>query len=100
MVQILQMNNMVATQEFNKQNVEKAKEYAIMEVNELKQEMHKTKSKLDDLMERGKDLDPTYVKNRLEEYDDLVQYYSILHTKQQMDDANVELDEWWELVEV
>ncbi len=51
-------------------------------------------------MERGKDLDPTYVKNKLEEYDDLVQYYSILHTKQYMDDANAKLDEWWELVEV
>jgi hypothetical protein len=45
-------------------------------------------------------LDLTNVKNRLEEYDDLVQYYSILHTKQWMNDANVELDEWWELVEV
>jgi hypothetical protein len=34
--------------------------------------MHNAKSKLDDLMERGKDLDPTYVKNILEEYNDLV----------------------------
>ncbi len=63
---------MVATKEFNKYNVEKAKEQAVMEVNELKQEMHNAKSKLDDLMERGKDLDPTYVKNILEEYNDLV----------------------------
>ncbi len=100
MIQILQMNNMVAIEEFNKQNVKKAKEPAVMEVNELKQEMHKTRSKLDDLMERGKDLDATYVKNKLEEYDDLVQYYSILHTKQYMDYANAKLDEWWELVEV
>jgi hypothetical protein len=30
------MNNMVATKEFNKYNVEKAKEQAVMEVNELK----------------------------------------------------------------
>jgi hypothetical protein len=43
-----------------------------MEVNELKKEMHNTKSKLDDLMERGKDLDRTYVKKKLEEYDNLV----------------------------
>ncbi len=72
MVQIIQMNNMVATKEFNKQNVEKTKEQAVMEVNELKKEMHNTKSKLDDLMERGKDLDRTYVKKKLEEYDNLV----------------------------
>jgi len=35
-IQILQMNNMVIAEEFNKQNIEKAKEQAIMDVNELK----------------------------------------------------------------
>ncbi len=62
--------------------------------------MVKIKSNLDDLVEKNKDLDLAYVNNKLEEYDDLVQYYSILHIKQQMDDVNVELDEWWELIEV
>jgi hypothetical protein len=41
-------------------------------VNELKQEMVKTKSKLDDLVEKNKDLDLAYVSNKLEEYDELV----------------------------
>jgi hypothetical protein len=40
--------------------------------------MVKTKSKLDDLVEKNKDLDPTYVNNILEEYDEFIQYYSIL----------------------
>ncbi len=53
-----------------------------MEVNALWKEMVKTKSNLDDLVKKNKDLDPTYVKNRLEEYNELLQYYSILHTKQ------------------
>jgi hypothetical protein len=44
--------------------------------------MVKTKSKLDNLVENNKDLDPTYINNKLEENDELVQYYSILHTKQ------------------
>jgi hypothetical protein len=44
--------------------------------------MLKTKTKLDDLLEKYKDLDPMYVNNRLEEYDNLVQYYSILCSKQ------------------
>jgi hypothetical protein len=38
-----------------------------------------------------------YVKNIMKEYDDLVQYYSILHTKSQMGDSNVEPNKWWEL---
>lgn len=71
-VQIFQFNNMVATQEFIRQNVEKIKEQIVIDVNELKQEMHKTKAKLNDLLERNKDLDPSHVKKRLEEYEDLV----------------------------
>jgi len=59
--------------------------------------MLKTTSMLDDLVEKNKDLDPTYVNNKLEKYDDLVQYYSILHIKEYMDDTNVELNECWEL---
>jgi hypothetical protein len=34
--------------------------------------MLKTKTNLDDLLEKYKDLDPMYVGNKLEEYDDLV----------------------------
>jgi hypothetical protein len=62
--------------------------------------MVKTKSKLDDLVEKNKDLDLAYANNKLEEYNHLVQYYSILHIKQQMDDVNAEFDERWELIEV
>jgi hypothetical protein len=53
-----------------------------MEMFALRNEMIKTKTKLRDLLEINKDLDPMYVNNRLEEYDELVQYYFILHTKQ------------------
>ncbi len=51
-------------------------------------------------MEKNKDLDLAYANNKLEEYNHLVQYYSILHIKQQMDDVNAEFDERWELIEV
>ncbi len=38
--------------------------------------MLRTKTKLDDLLERHKDIDLVYVNNTLKEYDDHVQYYS------------------------
>jgi hypothetical protein len=41
-------------------------------MNDLKKEMVKTKSKLDDLVEKNKDLYPSYVNNRLEEYNELI----------------------------
>ncbi len=57
----------------------------ILEVMMVQKEMLKTKTKLDDLLERYKDLDPMFVNNRLEEYNNLVHYYSIFCTKQQME---------------
>ncbi len=54
----------------------------ILEVMMVQKEMLKTKTKLDDLLERYKDLDHTYVNNRFEEYNNLVWYYSIFRTKQ------------------
>ncbi len=65
-----------------------------MDVLTIQKEMFRTKTKLDDLLETYKDLDHVYVKNKLVEYDNLVQYYSILCTKQHMEDSNATLNEW------
>ncbi len=66
------MKNMITREEPYRQKAKKDKEQAIIKVNELRQEMIRTKSKLDDLLEKNKDLDLAYVNNRLEEQDDLV----------------------------
>jgi uncharacterized coiled-coil protein SlyX len=52
-------------------------------MNDLRKEMVKTKSKLDDLVEKNKDLDPSYVNNRLEEYNDTI----LFHTTHQTTDG-------------
>ncbi len=49
--------------------------------------MWKTKTKLDDLLERYKYLDHVCANNRLEEYENLVYYYSTSHTKQHMENS-------------
>ncbi len=72
---------MIIREKLCSQKVEKDNEYAVIKVNELRQEMVKTKSNLDDLVMKIQDLDPTHVNNRLEKYNELVQYYSILRTK-------------------
>ncbi len=66
------MKNMIAGEQLRREKAQKDKEHAFIKVNELRQEMVKTKSKPDDLVKKNKDLDPTYVNNRLEEYDELV----------------------------
>jgi ABC-type sugar transport system substrate-binding protein len=60
------MKNMIVREEVYRQKIEKDKGQVVIEVNELKQEMVKTKSKLDDLVQKNKNLDSTYVNNILE----------------------------------
>ncbi len=71
-LQILQMKNMLARKELCRQKAKQEKEEVVMEVFALQKEMVKTKSKLDNLVEKNKDLVPLYVNNKLEEYDKLV----------------------------
>jgi hypothetical protein len=85
---------MIAGEEFCQQKAKKEEEKVVLEVLRLQKEIIKTKTRLDDLLEKYKDLDHVHVNNRLEEYDDLVQYYTILHIKQHMEDFNVEFNEW------
>jgi hypothetical protein len=62
--------NIKIKEEFCWHRVKEEKEKAILEA--LQKEMLKIKTKLDDLLEKYKDLNHVYVSNRLEEYDDLV----------------------------
>jgi hypothetical protein len=96
-INIVQMKSMIAREEFRQHKAKKEEEKVVLEVLTLQKEIFKIKRRLDYLLEKYKDLDYVYVNNRLEEYDYLVQYYTILHIKQHMEDSNVELDEWWEL---
>lgn len=64
------MKSMVVREELFRHKVKEEKEKAILEA--LQKEMLKIKTKLDDLLEKYKDLNHVYVNNRLEEYDDLV----------------------------
>jgi uncharacterized coiled-coil protein SlyX len=66
------MKNMLARKELCRQKAKQEKEEVIMEVSALQKEMVRTKSKLDNLVEKNKDLDPLYVINKLEEFNKLV----------------------------
>ncbi len=96
-INIVQMKSMIVREEFRQHKAKEEEEKVVLEVLTLQKEIFKIKRRLDYLLEKYKDLDYVYVNNRLEEYDYLVQYYTILHIKQHMEDSNVELDEWWEL---
>jgi hypothetical protein len=49
--------------------------------------------------ERKKSLNPISVKKRLEDYDQMLQYYTFMKIKNKMKDSDVEFKEWWEITE-
>jgi hypothetical protein len=46
---------------------------------------------------KKKTLDPVCVKKRLEDYDQMLQYYTLMRTKSKMKDSDVESKEWWKV---
>ncbi len=42
-------------------------------------------------------MDPTSVKKRLEDYEQMLHYYTLMRTKNKMKDYEVESEEWWEV---
>jgi len=48
--------------------------------------------------EQMKSLNPTSVKKRLKDYEQMLQYCTLVRTKNKMNDFEVEFEEWWEVV--
>jgi hypothetical protein len=49
--------------------------------------------------EQKKSLDPIAVKKRSEDYEQMLQYYTLMRTKNKMTYSNAKYEEWWEVVE-
>jgi hypothetical protein len=48
---------------------------------------------------KKKSLNPIGVKKWLEDYEQMLQYYILMKTKNKMKGSNVNFEEWWEVVE-
>jgi len=49
--------------------------------------------------EQKKNLDPTSVKKILKDYEQMLQYYTLMRMKNKMKNSEVEYEEWWEVAE-
>jgi hypothetical protein len=47
--------------------------------------------------EHRKSLDPIRIKKRLEDYEQMLQYCTLMTTKNMMKDFEAEYEEWWEV---
>ncbi len=47
--------------------------------------------------EQRKSLNPADVKKKLEDYEQMLQYYTLMKTRNKMKDFKVEYEEWWEV---
>ncbi len=44
-------------------------------------------------------MDPVGVKKRLEDYKQMLQYYTIMKTNNKMKDSKAKFEEWWDVAE-
>jgi hypothetical protein len=47
--------------------------------------------------EQRKSLNPIGVKKRLEDYEQMLKYYTLMRMKNKMKDTEAKSDEWWEV---
>jgi len=52
---------------------------------------------LENVNGKRKSLDPIYVKKKLEDYEQMLQYYILMKTKNKMKDFDTKFKEWWEV---
>jgi hypothetical protein len=56
-------------------------------------------AQLEMAQEQKKSLNSTNVKKRLKDYEQMLQYYTLMRTKNKMNDFEAEFEEWWEVAE-
>ncbi len=59
--------------------------------------MQQVQAQLETTNEQKNILNPTNVKKRLEDYEQMLQYYTLMKTKKKMKDYDTDFEEWWEV---
>ncbi len=66
---------------------------------EYQRNLQHLQAQLEMAQEQKKNLDPTGVKKRLEVYEQMLQYYTLMRTNNKMKDFEAKSKEWWEVAE-
>ncbi len=69
------------------------------ENNEYQRNLQQLQAQLKITHEQRKSLDLVGVKKRLEDYEQMLQYYTLMKTKNKMKDFDGEFEKWWEVIE-
>ncbi len=99
----LKLINLKSASMFNFEEIKKitteAKIEKLVEKNkEHQRNLQQLQAQIESANERKKSLDLVCVKKRLEDYDHMLQYYTLMNTKSKMKDSNAESQEWWEVI--
>ncbi len=71
-----------------------------MEEKEYQRNLQQLQAQLDIAKEWKNSLDLVNVKKRMKDYEQLLQYYTLMRTNKKMRDFELKFKEWWEVVEV
>ncbi len=67
--------------------------------NEHQRNLQQLQAQLETTNEKRKSLDQVDVKKMLKDYEQMLQYYTLMKTKNKMKDSNAKSEEWQEVVE-
>ncbi len=70
-----------------------------MEDKEYQKTLWHLQAQLEIAHEQNKSLYPASGKKKLEDYEQMLQYYTLMRTKNKMKDFEAECEEWWEVEE-
>ncbi len=90
--------SLLQSEELRRKTTQAEKE-KLLEEKEYERNLQHLQAQLQMAKEQKKSLDPVGVKKRLKDYEQMLQYCTLMKTKNKMTDYEVEFEEWWEIVE-
>ncbi len=91
--------SLLNSEELGRKTIEAKKEKLVEEKKEYQRNQKQLQAQLESAQEHRKSLDPASVKKRLEDYEQMLQYYILMRTNNKMKDFEAKFEEWWEVVE-
>ncbi len=70
-----------------------------MEDKEYQRNLQHLQAQLEMAQEHRKSLDPARIKKKLEDYEQMLQCYTLMRMKDKMKDSKAKSEEWWEVGE-
>ncbi len=89
--------SLLQSKELRRKTIEAKREQLMEDQKEYQKPLQHPQAQLERAYKQNKSLDPTSIKKRLEDYEHMLQYYTLMRMKNKMKDSDAKSKEWWEV---